>query len=226
MSELYNSLYIISTGLLIPVIVGLFLLLALSLSCLGGTTREYITRLKCRSVVRALLRRGLDADPESRMDILTDVMKITRAPDFLLWFISEIKGPRFDRLAMEKVVDDIEININKEISKVTLFTRIGPMLGLMGTLIPLGPALVALSTRNIDEMARNLVVAFTTTVIGLCIGCLAFLISIIKKNWYAQDLSDIRFLLERIMPYEDRLSPERESDRKQSESEVYSNDLS
>jgi len=70
------------------------------------------------------------------------------------------------------------------------------MLGLMGTLIPLGPALMGLSTGNIQQLSANLVIAFSTIVLGLLAGSVAYCILLIKTKWYLQDLSDIEYVVE------------------------------
>ena len=51
-----------------------------------------------------------------------------------------------------------------------LLVKVGPSLGLLGTLIPMGTALASLATGNLDAMAGQMVVAFTTTIIGLACG--------------------------------------------------------
>ena len=68
------------------------------------------------------------------------------------------------------------------------------MLGLMGTLIPLGPALIALSKGDVELLATNLITAFATTVLGLIVGGVGYVLSIVKKRWYLQDLSDMEYI--------------------------------
>jgi hypothetical protein len=74
--------------------------------------------------------------------------------------------------------------------------RVGPILGLMGTLIPLAPALEALANNDTAELANQLEIAFSVTVVGLLIGGLAFTISIFRDRFYSQDISDLEYLLE------------------------------
>jgi biopolymer transport protein ExbB/TolQ len=70
------------------------------------------------------------------------------------------------------------------------------MFGLMGTLIPLGPALMGLTSGDIQQLATNMVVAFSTTVLGLLTGGIAYAIVVVKKRWYTQDLSDMEYVVE------------------------------
>lgn len=70
------------------------------------------------------------------------------------------------------------------LERADLLARSGPILGLMGTLIPLGPGLAALGSGDIDILATAMTVAFDTTVIGLLIGLVAYLIGRIRRRWY------------------------------------------
>lgn len=60
--------------------------------------------------------------------------------------------------------------------------QLGPILGLLGTLIPLGPGLAALGSGDIVTLAEALTVAFDTTVTGLVIGALAYWYLNLKNN--------------------------------------------
>ena len=70
------------------------------------------------------------------------------------------------------------------------------MRGLMGTLIPMGPALVGLSTGDIASMAYNMQVAFATTVVGLFSSAIGFITQQVKQRWYLQDMTNLEFLSE------------------------------
>ncbi len=68
------------------------------------------------------------------------------------------------------------------------------MLGLMGTLIPMGPALVGLSTGDVSTMAHNMQVAFATTVVGVFIGAIGFITLQVKQRWYADDMNTLEYI--------------------------------
>ncbi len=78
-----------------------------------------------------------------------------------------------------------------------MLVRIGPILGLMGTLIPISPALVGLAQGDVDTLSNNLVIAFSTTVVGLLIGGIAYVITTVRDRYYRQDIVDIEYLFDR-----------------------------
>ena len=84
----------------------------------------------------------------------------------------------------------------KKTNKTDILVRVGPILGLLGTLIPLGPGLAALGSGDILTLAQALTIAFDTTVTGLSVGALSFLISKYKKQWYESDLIAVETVAE------------------------------
>ena len=84
----------------------------------------------------------------------------------------------------------------KELGRSRTFIKLGPMLGLMGTLIPMGPALVGLAQGDISSMAYNMQVAFATTVVGLVIAAVGVITLQVKQRWYLQDMTNLEFISE------------------------------
>jgi biopolymer transport protein ExbB/TolQ len=82
--------------------------------------------------------------------------------------------------------------------KSRIMATVAPMVGLMGTLIPMGPALIGLSQGNIAQLADNLIIAFATTVLGLFVGSIGYVLTMIRRRWYQYDLEDIEYILESI----------------------------
>ncbi len=82
----------------------------------------------------------------------------------------------------------------RRLERTRILVRMGPALGLMGTLIPLSPALAGLAGGDVATLTDNLRVAFSVTVAGLLIGALAFGISLVRDRLYAQDFSDVEYI--------------------------------
>jgi biopolymer transport protein ExbB/TolQ len=125
-----------------------------------------------------------------------------------------IRNYQTQRLAVKplKLLQEYEFYTVKRLERTRVLVRLGPMLGLMGTLIPLSPALVALANGDTQELADQLRIAFSVTVIGLLIGGLAFTVSIIRDRIYSQDISDLEYLLELLEGGPKRLRAGRRKD--------------
>lgn len=102
-------------------------------------------------------------------------------------------GERFGglTLSLKKLgVMPLEYRMKKRIERSDFVTRLGPMLGLMGTLIPLGPGLAALGQGNFMQLTQAITVAFDTTVLGLLIGMLGFVSGRLRRRWYERLLDE------------------------------------
>ncbi|MGM0477415.1 MAG: MotA/TolQ/ExbB proton channel family protein [Pseudomonadota bacterium] len=104
-----------------------------------------------------------------------------------LWELGQAVGERgggIRRLEQAGAAERLATLARRRIDRADLLARIGPMLGLMGTLIPLGPGLAAMGRGELDQLAQAVTVAFNTTVIGLLIGILGFLLGRLRRRWY------------------------------------------
>jgi len=113
-----------------------------------------------------------------------------------------------DRIA--KRMAEYDYRSMKRLERTRILVRAGPALGLMGTLIPLSPALKALAEGNIGSLTEELRVAFSVTVAGLLVGMVAFAVSLVRDRLYAQDFSDVEYVaaaLEHDIPIADGKGP-------------------
>jgi biopolymer transport protein ExbB/TolQ len=97
-----------------------------------------------------------------------------------------------DRLA--KRLADFDFGSLRRLERTRMLVRAGPALGLMGTLIPLSPALSGLASGDVKKLSDNLRVAFSVTVLGLLVGAIAYGISLVRDRIYGQDLSDLEYV--------------------------------
>lgn len=93
--------------------------------------------------------------------------------------------------------DELDITALKELEGIRAVSRLAPMLGLIATMIPMGPALKSLSDGNIQGISENLVVAFSAVIFGLLIASVTFWIASFKKRWLATELVEINTVLEK-----------------------------
>ncbi len=190
MELITKILYWISTGLMIPVIVLLLIFFIRALLLVGTFYSMYVNKIKFNKTFKSTLKQ-LDVD--NVREELTDDLLTSKL--LLNVYLKNIKEERHSELYYEKLLTDFEIDCQKDLSGSQVLAKLGPTLGLMGTLIPMGPALVGLASGDIASMASNMQVAFATTVIGLVIGAIGFVVVQIKKRWYAADLNNLEYIV-------------------------------
>ena len=91
--------------------------------------------------------------------------------------------------------DQLDVAALKELEGVRNVSRLAPMLGLIATMIPMGPALKSLADGNIQGISENLIVAFSAVIFGLIIASITFWIASVKKRWMVEELVAIMPLL-------------------------------
>lgn len=192
MDTLQNTLYHLSSALLFPVVILLLVLAAWTVVMFGGFVREALARSTVRRSINSALI-AIRSQPQKSDEALKELKNCTSG--IPVRFLAGIDQWPTESLVRDKLLEDAENNIGAILSRMTFIIRIGPMLGLMGTLIPLGPALTGLASGNIATLSSNLVVAFTTTVVGVFIGSAAFTMSLVRRTWYDRDLSDLEFIV-------------------------------
>ena len=191
MNLLTNALYLISTALLIPVIVILLFVFLRSLLMLGGFYGLYINRLKYKKNIKTVLDQAKTKDIKKM-----NFKKHITGNILFLEHINLIGEINWHPIHSEKYISDFEIKAEKELEASKTLVRLGPMLGLMGTLIPMGPALAGLASGDIASMAENMSIAFSTTVIGVFIGAIGFITQLVKQRWFTEDLNNLEYFFE------------------------------
>ena len=192
MDTITNLLYWLSTGLLIPVIIFLLFFFAKSLLMIGGFYGAYITRTKVNVKINKMI------ESVSVSELLHSIDNDSTKKGKLIESLDKISRNSANQPMMDKILGDYEVTADKELSSSKLLVKIGPMLGLMGTLIPMGPALVGLATGDVASMASNMQVAFATTVVGIIIGAIGFISLQVKQRWVADDMNILEYVVESL----------------------------
>lgn len=189
MNIITNILFWISKGLLVPVILLLIFLFLRSLFLVGGFFGQYLNYRRTRKQVDNAVNNFsvsqcdlfLSALPERNSSAIIDTMR------------NMVKSKDNEAL-IEKHIANFENNTLDTLTIPNMLAKLGPMIGLMGTLIPMGPALVGLSSGDIASMAYNMQVAFATTVVGLFSAVIGFLSYQMRKKWYTHDMANIEYI--------------------------------
>lgn len=190
MNYISDILYWISTGLLVPVIVLLIFFFGRALLLVGSFFGQYMATRR----TAALLRRELDGLNKDNVSSLPERLP-KKNPSLVVVYMNRLLGA--DSAAMrQRLFADFEIKADKDLAVSKTLGKMVPMLGLMGTLIPMGPALVGLSTGDIASIAYNMQVAFATTVVGLFAAAIGFVTQQAKQRWYLREMTDLEFVAE------------------------------
>jgi biopolymer transport protein ExbB/TolQ len=187
---LKSFIYLIASSLLYPV---LFLLVVLTVWILiygGSFFAEWLERVRL-----------FKYQPE-------DLPKIIKEPDDRRIFSHRVNhyienlrrilvnsGESIE-IVVENILQEKTLSLWKSLDRARMVIRVGPSLGLIGTLIPMGTGLAALSQGDMTKLSTDLVIAFTTTVVGLAVGITAYFFYTIKRRWIEEDIKNIELATE------------------------------
>lgn len=197
--HLSQILHIIAQSLLIPCIILLLYFVLVSVIETGALIGEMTRRGKDKHFKLAEflsdLRGAGNIEQKVRDSQLPAQLKKT-TEKFLDLTASVMIG---QRIIAQKILGNEEFRVARICEKTELIAKMGPLLGLMGTLIPLGPGLVGLGKGDFNMLAQYLIVSFDATIIGIFAGGLAFTISKVRRRWYERHLNDLEAILETII---------------------------
>jgi len=183
---LIDIMHTITNALQGPVIVLLMALTVLMVVIVGMLLAEFFTERRYFRLSVPELVDNLQSSPDPEAVIRESGM-LRRQKTALFELLahpsatpSERESMAVNIVAQEQAIFDNRVKVTDFIAKV------GPMLGLMGTLIPLGPGVIAIGAGDTETLSVSLLVAFDTTIMGLVVAALALLVSTIRKSWYAK----------------------------------------
>lgn len=191
MNLISNVLYWISTGLLVPVILLLIYFFLRALLLVGVWFGQYLDARRTTAAIEKRLPALNEGTPE---EFVASLPKEDRSE--ITAYLRAVVAERGSRPKVEMLVSEYELLCDKRLSLSKTMTKMGPILGLMGTLIPMGPALVGLATGDIASMAYNMQVAFATTVVGLVISAIGFITQQTRERWYVRYLTILEYVAE------------------------------
>lgn len=186
-------LFIVSNGLMIPVILLLLYFLVKAIWILLGLYGQIKVQREISSTLKALVR---DYSDECIKD--TQIKLQATGESIVSEYLERIIEHKHDSRYCEHELADFQVETQRILAKYRMLVKFGPMLGLMGTLIPMGPALVGLGLGDISSMAYNMQVAFATTVIGMLVSGIGLCALQLNQRYYAGYLNDLEFLTSKI----------------------------
>jgi biopolymer transport protein ExbB/TolQ len=168
-------LYSISTFLYLPVLLAIVGLAFYLLVCFGALIAEWRQR-----------RRGIR------------ILIANAEADMAAALASTCNATALDA-QLERIVQKADSEGLRRLDKVRFMVRVGPALGLMGTLIPMGISLAGLAQGNLPQMAQSMTTAFTATVVGLGCGVGSYLIALAREHWLRNDMTDVAYAAESFL---------------------------
>lgn len=206
-SRLNAAMRAVASAMQTPVILILMLLLAFTVFLIGWVIVEFFTE---RRLLKAKLPSLVDALNETKNREETKecvaksgLLKRQRAALTELLSHPELTPLMRESLAV-RIVTEEQSHYDVRLKTSDLVARIAPLLGLLGTLIPLGPGIIALGQGDTMTLSSSLMTAFDTTILGLISAAAAMVISTIRKNWYNNYMSVLETAAECILEVEKR----------------------
>ena len=185
-----------------PVVVVLILLMAAAVFMLGWLIAEALgERRKLTAALPALIEKLRESPGDREMAAAIESAGLLRRQKAAL--LELLAHPEFTPVMREalaaQLLETEEARWNRTVLWTDLIARLGPMFGLLGTLIPLGPGIIALGQGDTFTLSQSLLTAFDTTVAGLLAAALASVISAVRKRWYRRYATDLETLAECIL---------------------------
>ena len=201
--DLYNDTYLpdilhnIAQGLLIPTMVLIIILLLATIFFFAQIIVEFFTE---RSHFKQNMARIVNDLNDAPYDKLTDVVlesKLLRYQKASLVTVTRNMGlPEESLFALAQIeITALERRFQRRLAWTDTMSKIAPLLGLMGTLIPLGPGIVAMGQGDISSLSSSLLLAFDATVCGLVCAIVSLIISKIRTGWYGEYVGSVESLM-------------------------------
>ncbi|WP_329905001.1 MotA/TolQ/ExbB proton channel family protein [Porphyromonas pogonae] len=206
METITRLLFWVANSLLIPNIIILLILFVRSLILIGSFYNSYMVKRKTDGNLRQIK----DITP----DTVSDLRNILPRDNHTLFtrYLADFLSRPVDDDYVNFQLNNFENEAEKDISLSKLLAKIGPVLGLIGTLISMSPALVGLSAGDIGGMAYNMQIVFATTVVGLVISLIGLVTLQYKQRWYAKDLNNLEYITAQLIQKEQNHEPKSETE--------------
>jgi biopolymer transport protein ExbB/TolQ len=165
-------------------------------------TLYYVARYLVMAVMRRRARAGFDIKQwlQQRRVLDADESSRSELPAELAAMLADIQALDGEQAlhhgGLENVVAEHEERLRHGLDGPRALVKVGPSLGLIGTLIPMGTSLAAMASGNMDAMAGQMVVAFTSTIIGLATGTAAYGLVVLRQSWVSASIREQRYLAE------------------------------
>ena len=203
MTILGKVLHSMTSVLQIPVVIILILFIAAILVAIGWIISEYMNEYKHMQVQLPKLLDDIRAGEQPIEEIIGTSGLLKTQKEAL---IEITKHSDFNDLMLESLAANLlereQERYDAKLKPTDLLSKLGPMFGLLGTLIPLGPGIIALGQGDTMTLSQSLMTAFDTTIAGLIVAAIAIVISTIRRGWYNNYMSVLETVMDCVVEME------------------------
>lgn len=183
-----------------PVIIILIIFIAFSVFCIGWILVEHIKERRHMKYSLPELLDKLKANKDNLPECIRKsgllirqknaLLELTRHPEFSADMLMSLA---------DNTIENEQAHYDKVLSITNLISKLAPMAGLLGTLIPLGPGIIALGQGDTQTLSESMLTAFDTTIAGLLSAGVCLVIHTFRKHWYAAYMSDLETLVDSVV---------------------------
>lgn len=198
---LSNTLHIIGQGVRNPCMAVLLLMIIITIQQIGDLMVEFIfERRRMKENGPELLRKLSSAEKERALQIIMDSRLLKRQKQFAEKMANtEYMTENSLTAYTQKLLSIEDAHYRRILAPTDLIAKLGPMFGLLGTLIPLGPGIVALGKGDIKTLSESIGVGFDTTISGVIVAAICFSISYLRGHWYEEYISTNEAIAESLL---------------------------
>lgn len=202
--ELTNILHIVGQALAVPCNVVLLLLIMISILQVGHVLAESFFECRHQKINSVRLAEQMQGQSlEEKKRILRQSRLYKKEKNILLELLGEENMSEDMRRAIaQKLLSEQEAGYGKILNITDTVAKLGPMFGLLGTLIPLGPGIVALGRGDTRTLSSSMEMAFDTTIAGIISAAVCSVLSGIRKRWYTRNMEMTELLMECVLQEE------------------------
>lgn len=192
-----DILHTIAMGLLIPAMVAILVLMLLTLFFLGQVIVEFLCeRRHFKQNMPQIVNQINDADYLSVTDVVVGGQLLKYQKAALVTVAQNMGLPEEPLFSLAQIeINRMEKRYQRRLAWTDTISKVAPLLGLMGTLIPLGPGIVALGQGDVNGLSQSMELAFDATICGLVCAIVALIVSKVRSGWYDEYVRTLESLV-------------------------------
>lgn len=200
-SVFFDIIHEVGQYLLVPCTIILILFIFISILQVGSIIVEYfMERRKFKENVPKLLEQIHLGGVKDICSLIDNSFLLNRQKKAIhdLFNAKDMQKASLTVLA-QTILTKEDDHYEKNTLVTDLIIKLGPMFGLLGTLIPLGPGIVALGQGNTALLSESMGIAFDTTIIGIATAAVCYVVSNMRKRWYQDYMNSLESIMECVL---------------------------